>query len=374
MDPRQFTDLNPPERILLGPGPSMIPARVTAAMSMPVIGHLDPVFLQIMDDVQVLLRYVFQTENRFTFPVSGTGSSGMETALANFIEPGDRVLIGVIGYFGERLVDIAGRYTDKVDRIDAEWGQALDVDDVRAQLKQHKYKLLAVVHGETSSGACQPDIKALAAAAHEEGALFMLDAVASLGGVPVEVDAWDVDVCFSGAQKAISASPGLAPITISARAEKVLAARQEKVHNWYLDLTAVQAYWGKERTYHHTAPIHLNYGLREALRVVAEEGLEARFARHAENARMLWDGLEELDIALLVDEAQRLNTLTTALVPPAADVNRVRTALMDDYNIEIAGGFGPLAGKIWRIGLMGHSAQRKHVALLLAALREVLAR
>jgi alanine-glyoxylate transaminase/serine-glyoxylate transaminase/serine-pyruvate transaminase len=374
MDPRQFTDLNPPERILLGPGPSMIPARVTAAMSMPVIGHLDPVFLQIMDDVQVLLRYVFQTENRFTFPVSGTGSSGMETALANFIEPGDRVLIGVIGYFGERLVNIAGRYTDNVDRIDAEWGQVLDVEDIRAQLKKHKYKLLAIVHGETSAGTHQPDIKEIAAAAHEEGALLVLDAVASLGGVPVEVDAWDVDVCFSGAQKAISASPGLAPITIGPRAEKALAARKEKVHNWYLDLTEVQAYWGKERTYHHTAPIHLNYGLREALRVVAEEGLEARFARHAKNARLLWDGLEELDIALLVDEAQRLNTLTTALVPPAADVNKVRIALMDDYNIEIAGGFGPLAGKIWRIGLMGHSAQRKHVALLLAALREVLAR
>jgi len=234
--------------------------------------------------------------------------------------------------------------------------------------------LLAIVHGETSAGTHQPDIKEIAAAAHEEGALLVLDAVASLGGVPVEVDAWDVDVCFSGAQKAISASPGLAPITIGPRAEKALAARKEKVHNWYLDLTEVQAYWGKERTYHHTAPIHLNYGLREALRVVAEEGLEARFARHAENARLLWDGLEDLDIALLVDEALRLNTLTTALVPPAADVNKVRTALMDDYNIEIAGGFGPLAGKIWRIGLMGHSAQRKHVALLLAALREVLAR
>jgi alanine-glyoxylate transaminase/serine-glyoxylate transaminase/serine-pyruvate transaminase len=298
----------------------------------------------------------------------------METALANFIEPGDRVLIGVIGYFGERLVNIAGRYTDNVDRIDAEWGQVLDVEDIRAQLKKHKYKLLAIVHGETSAGTHQPDIKEIAAAAHEEGALLVLDAVASLGGVPVEVDAWDVDVCFSGAQKAISASPGLAPITIGPRAEKALAARKEKVHNWYLDLTEVQAYWGKERTYHHTAPIHLNYGLREALRVVAEEGLEARFARHAKNARLLWDGLEELDIALLVDEAQRLNTLTTALVPPAADVNKVRIALMDDYNIEIAGGFGPLAGKIWRIGLMGHSAQRKHVALLLAALREVLAR
>lgn len=374
MDASRFTDLNPPERILLGPGPSMIPARVTAAMSMPVIGHLDPVFLEIMDDVQVLLRYLFQTENRFTFPVSGTGSSGMETALANFIEPGDNVLIGVIGYFGERLVNIAGRYTENVDRIDAEWGQVLEVDQVRKALKQKKYKLLALVHGETSSGACQDQIKELAAAAHAEGALFILDAVASLGGVPVEVDAWDVDVAFSGAQKAISASPGLAPITIGPRAEKALAARKEQVHNWYLDLTEVQAYWGRERTYHHTAPVHLNYGLREALRVVAEEGLEARFARHAENAKRLWEGLEELDLALLVREEHRLNTLTTPLIPPTVDANAVRGALMDDYNIEIAGGFGPLAGKIWRIGLMGHSAQRKHVALLLAALREILAR
>lgn len=373
MDASRFTDLNPPPRILLGPGPSMMPPRVQQALSAPMIGHLDPVFLKIMDDVQELLRYLFQTKNRLTIPVSGTGSAGMESALSNFIEPGDRVLIGVIGYFGERMVEIAGRYTTEVDRIDVEWGKTLDPDEIEKALSQHKYKLFALVHGETSSGACQPHIAEIAKVAHEQGALLILDAVASLGGVPVEVDAWDVDVAFSGAQKAISASPGLAPLTVSERAEKVLDQRKTTVGNWYLALTEVQKYWGKERTYHHTAPIHLNYALREALRLVAEEGLEQRFKRHRENAERLWAGLEELDLALLVKEEERLHTLTTPLVPPSVDANLVRKRLMDDYNVEIAGGFGPLNGKIWRIGLMGHSAQRQNVTLLLAALREILA-
>ena len=362
-----------PERILLGPGPSNMPASVAQALAMPVIGHLDPAFLHVMDEVQDMLRYVFQTKNRLTIPVSGTGSAGMEAALANFIEPGDRVLIGVIGYFGDRMVDMAGRYGATIDKIEVHWGQVLDLEMVKEALGKQKYKLLAIVHGETSSGALQPDISALAAAAHEHDALFVLDTVATLGGVPVETDAWDVDVAFSGSQKALSASPGLAPISVGARAEEVLSKRKTQVGSWYLSLREVQKYWGKERTYHHTAPIQLNYALHEALRLVAEEGLEARFARHAQNAGQLWKGLEELDMELLVKPQHRLVTVTSVKVPPSASHDRVKNLLLEDYGIEVGAGLGQLKGQIWRIGLMGHSSQRKYVSLVLAALRQILA-
>jgi alanine-glyoxylate transaminase/serine-glyoxylate transaminase/serine-pyruvate transaminase len=350
-----------------------MPASVSQALAMPVMGHLDPEFLHIMDEVQEMLRFVFQTKNRLTIPVSGTGSAGMEAGLANFIEPGDRVLMGVIGYFGERMVDMAGRYGAVIDRMEVPWGQVLDLDEVKKQLAKHKYKFLAVVHGETSSGAQQPNIKELAAAAHENGALFILDTVATLGGVPVEVDAWDVDVAFSGSQKAISASPGLAPITISARAEEALANRKTPVASWYLSLGEVQKYWGKERTYHHTAPVQLNYGLHEALRLVAQEGLDERFARHQQNAQALWKGLEDLDMELLVKKEHRLATVTSVRVPPSASHDHVRKHLLEDYGIEVGAGLGQLKGAIWRIGLMGHSSQRKYVTLVLAALREILA-
>ena len=362
-----------PERILLGPGPSNMPASVAQALAMPVIGHLDPAFLHVMDEVQDMLRYVFQTKNRLTIPVSGTGSAGMEAALANFIEPGDRVLIGVIGYFGDRMVDMAGRYGATIDKIEVPWGQVLDLEMVKEALGKQKYKLLAIVHGETSSGALQPDIAALAAAAHEHDALFVLDTVATLGGVPVETDAWDVDVAFSGSQKALSASPGLAPITVGARAEEVLSKRKTQVGSWYLSLGEVQKYWGKERTYHHTAPIQLNYALHEALRLAAEEGLEARFVRHTQNAEQLWKGLEELDMEMLVKRQHRLVTVTSVKVPPSADHDKVKNRLLEDYGIEVGAGLGQLKGQIWRIGLMGHSSQRKYVSLVLAALREILA-
>jgi alanine-glyoxylate transaminase/serine-glyoxylate transaminase/serine-pyruvate transaminase len=371
--PSKFAQLHVPDRVLLGPGPSEMPARVLQALALPVIGHLDPAFLQIMDGVQEMLRDVFQTKNRLTVPVSGTGSAGMEAALSNFIEPGDRVLMGVIGYFGERMVDMAGRYGAIVDRMDVPWGEVLDVDAVKKQLGQHKYKFLAVVHGETSSGAQQPHIKELAAAAHEHGALFILDTVASLGGVPVEVDAWDVDVAFSGSQKALSASPGLAPLTVGARAEEVLTNRKTQVGNWYLSLSEVQKYWGKERTYHHTAPIQLNYAMHEALRIVFEEGLDARFARHKKNAEDLWKGVEELDMEMLVKKENRLATVTSVKVPPSASHDHVKKHLLEDYGIEVGAGLGPLKGKIWRIGLMGHSSRREYVTLVLAAMREIMA-
>jgi alanine-glyoxylate transaminase/serine-glyoxylate transaminase/serine-pyruvate transaminase len=351
----------------------MVPARVLGALATPLVGHLDPEFLLLMQEVQKLLRYIFQTDNELTVPISGTGSAGMESALCNFIEPGDRVLIAIQGYFGERLFDMAGRYGAQVDRLEKPWGQVFDPAEIKAALNKAKYKLLAIVHAETSTGACQPWIGEIAAAAHQSGALLVLDTVTSLGGLPVEIDAWEVDVAYSGTQKNISAPPGLAPLTVSPRAREVLRKRHTKVQNWYLDLSLLEKYWGNERTYHHTAPISMNYALREALRMVAEEGLEARFARHRANAESLWAGLEEMDLSLLVPIEYRLPTLSTPLVPPGVDELEVRQRLLNEYNIEIAGGFGQLKGQVWRIGLMGFSSRRENVTLLLAALREILA-
>ena len=372
MEVKSYQDLNISPRILLGAGPSMVSPRVLRALSAPVIGHLDPEFLALMQEVQELLRFVFQTENELTVPVSGTGSAGMEASLCNFIEPGDNVLVAVLGYFGERLVEMSGRYGAQVDRIDRPWGEVFDPDEVKTALNKKKYKLLALVHAETSTGVLQPGIAEIAAAAHQNGTLVVLDAVTSLGGLPVEIDAWGVDVAFSATQKSISAPPGLAPVTISPRAREVLRNRSTPVRNWYLDLSLLEKYWGSERTYHHTAPINSNYALRETLRMVAEEGLEARFERHRANAKVLWAGLGDLDISLFVPEENRLPTLTTAIVPPGVDALEIRQQLLNDYNLEIAGGFGPLAGQIWRIGLMGFSSRRENVLLLLAALRVIL--
>lgn len=372
MDITEIRDLNTSPRILLGPGPSMVAPRVYRALSAPLVGHLDPEFIQLMQEVQRMLRYVFQTENELTVPISGTGSAGMEASLCNFIEPGDRVLVAILGYFGERLFEMAGRYGAQVDRIEKPWGQVFDPDEIKSALGKNKYKLLAMVHAETSTGAWQPGIAEIASAAHDAGTLLVLDTVTSLGGLPVEIDAWGVDIAYSGTQKCISAPPGLAPLTISPRAREVLRSRNTPVRNWYLDLTMLEKYWGNERTYHHTAPISMNYALREALRLVIEEGLQVRFTRHAANAKLLWDGLEELDLSLLVPIEYRLPTLTTPLVPAGVDEVGVRKRLLNEYNIEIAGGFGPLKGQIWRIGLMGFSSQRENVTLLLAALRNIL--
>ena len=372
MDATRYRDLNLSPRILLGPGPSMVHPRVLRAMATPLVGHLDPEFLEIMREIRELLRYVFYTENALTLPVSGTGSAGMEAAIANFVEPGDAVLIAINGYFGYRLADMASRYGAEVYTIERPWGEVFDPDEIETALRARRYKLLALVHAETSTGALQPHIGAIAEAAHRHGALLVLDTVTSLGGVPVEIDAWDVDVAYSGTQKCLSVPPGLAPLTVSDRAREALRKRKTPVANWYLDLTLVQKYWGEERTYHHTAPITMNYALREGLRLVAEEGLENRWARHHENALLLWEGLQDLGLSLLVPEEHRLTTLTTPLVPERVEEAAVRRRLLNEYNIEIAGGFGPLKGKIWRIGLMGFSSRRENVALLLTALREVL--
>lgn len=373
MEKPQLTDLNPSPRILLGPGPSMVHPRVYHALAMPTIGHLDPEYLTIMNEVQVLLRYVFQTQNQLTIPVSGTGSAGMEAALCNFIEPGDAVLIAVNGYFGERLCDMASRYGAQVDRIDCDWGDVFDVSTIEEALSKKRYKLFAIVHAETSTGARQPNLKEIADLVHSNGAILVLDTVTSLGGLPLEIDAWGVDVAYSGTQKCLSCPPGLSPLTVSERALEVLRNRKTMVANWYLDLSMVVKYWGKERTYHHTAPINMNYALREALRLVSEEGLEARFARHRKHAEMLWQGFEAMGLQLHVPLAHRLPTLTTVRIPSSVtDEAKLRQTLLQEFNIEIAAGFGPLKGKVWRIGLMGFSSRRENVTLLLEALKEVL--
>jgi len=367
----EYTDLDTSARILLGPGPSTVSPRVLRAMAHPLVGHLDPQFIALMNEVQELLRFVFQTDNRLTIPVSGTGSAGMEAALCNFIEPGDSVLIGVNGYFGERLCDIAGRYGAEVRRLECSWGDVLAVEDIEKALREKPAKLVALVHAETSTGALQP-MESVADVVHRYGGLLVIDCVTSLGGVPVTVDAWDVDIAYSGTQKCLSCPPGLAPLTISPRAIEVLQQRKTQVANWYLDLTMIEKYWGSERTYHHTAPISMNYALREALRLVHEEGLKKRFERHQANATLLWEGLEALGLQLHVPLDHRLSTLTTVLIPEGTDEITIRRRLLDEYNIEIAGGLGAFKGRVWRIGLMGFSSRRENVHLLLSALEYLL--
>ncbi len=373
MDVPQFKDLNPSPRLLLGPGPSPIHPRVLRAMATPLLGHLDPEFLTLLNETQQLLRYVFQTKNELTISISGTGTAGMEAALCNLIEPGDNVLVAVVGYFGERMVSMAQRYGATVDRLDRPWGEIFDPADIEKQLAQKKYKLVAFVQAETSTGALQLNVKDIAAAAHKHGAFVVMDCVTSLGGVPVEVDNWDVDIAYSCSQKCLSCPPGLAPITVSPRARDFLRSRKTPVGNWYLDLMLLEKYWGGDHAYHHTAPITMNYALREGLRIVAEEGLDARFARHRANAEMLWAGLEEIDLPPFVPLKHRLPALTTCALSPRLDDASGRKRLLDEYNIEVAGGFGPLKGKIWRIGLMGFGSRRENITLLLAALRKLLA-
>lgn len=336
------------------------------------MGHLDPEFLRVMDEEQVLLRQVFQTKNELTLAVPGTGSAGMEAALCNMIEPGDRVLIAIMGFFGERLAEMAKRYGAEVDRLEQPWGKVFDPSEIVQALKSKTYKLVALVHAETSTGALQYGIPEIAAAAHDNGALLVLDTVTSLGGIPVEIDRWGVDISYSAAQKCLSCPPGLAPITFSERAHEVLHNRKTPVANWYLDLNGLEKYWGAARAYHHTAPINLHYALREGLRMVLEEGLDARFARHRAHAELLWEGLQTLDLPPLIPIEHRLATLTTPQLSPSIDDAAIRRRLLEEYNIEIAGGFGPLKGKVWRIGLMGSSSRKENVTLLLAALKDIL--
>lgn len=358
-------------RVLLGPGPSTVHPRVLQAMAGPVIGHLDPLFLQLMDRIQDMLRYLFQTENPLTIPISGTGSAAMEAAVANSVEPEQPVLVCVNGFFGGRLAEMASRYGGDVQTIERPWGEVFPAEQVQQALRARPAKVVAIVHGETSSGVLQP-VEEIAEIVHAQDGLLIVDTVASLGGVPLKVDEADIDICYSGSQKCLSVPPGLGPITLGARAVQALRDRKQPVPNWYLDLSMVQKYWGAERVYHHTAPISANFGLYEGLRMLTEEGLEASWARHQRNAELLWEGLEAQGLTLHVAPEHRLPSLTTVRVPPGVDEMAVRRRLLEDFNIEIAGGLGELKGKVWRIGLMGHSSRLENVKLLLAALEEIL--
>lgn len=371
MDATKYRDVNPGERILMGPGPSDVSLRVLNALAAPCIGHLDPRFLALMDETQELLRFLFQTENQLTIPISGTGSAGMETCFVNLVEPGDEVVVCVHGVFGTRMCDIVGRLGGKLIRVDGEWGRAMDPAAVRAAVNGHQPKVIAVVHAETSTGVCQP-LTDLSAIAKECGALFLVDMVTSLGGMDITVDNNGIDAAYSGTQKCLSCPPGLSPISLNAQACQAIEKRHTPVVSWYLDMNMVRDYWGSNRKYHHTAPINMIYGLREALRIIAEEGLEARFARHLLNHQALVAGLEAMGLSMLVPATERLPMLNAVRIPEGADDLKVRRALLSEFGLEIGGGLGPLAGKIWRVGLMGHSSTKKNVFLFLSALEAVL--
>ncbi|MGH9862176.1 MAG: pyridoxal-phosphate-dependent aminotransferase family protein [Candidatus Acidiferrales bacterium] len=364
-------ELNHPARILLGPGPSCMDPRVYRALLAPMLGHLDPDFLRIMDETQGLLRRLFVTENKLTFPVSATGSAGMETAMSNCLEPGDTAVITVAGFFGARLADMAARTGAEVIELPSEPGLPVDPQQARDAARGKKVKVLGVTHGETATGILH-DLDAFRRVADECGALLAVDAVATAGGMPLRVDAQRLDICFSCSQKCLSAPPGLAPFTASPQVEEIITRRRTRVPSWYFDLTYIMKYWGGERTYHHTAPITMIYALREALRILDEEGLEARWERHRRNQQALIAGLEAMGLQMLAAPGQRMWTVTSVKLPAGVDDRKVRGRLLEEFNIEIAGGLGPLKGRIWRIGLMGASCTENNVLLLLAALDNIL--
>lgn len=367
----QLAPLQIPTRLLLGPGPSNAHPAVLQAMNTPPVGHLDPAFLALMDEIQTLLRYVWQTENSHTIAVSGTGTAAMEATIANSVEPGDVVLVGVMGYFGNRLVDMAGRYGADVRSISKPWGEVFSLDELRTALETHRPAILALVHAETSTGARQP-LEGVGDLCREFNCLLLVDTVTSLGGVPIFLDEWGVDLAYSCSQKGLGCPPGASPFTMSPRAIEKLQQRRQKVANWYLDMTLLSKYWGSDRIYHHTAPINLYYALREALRLIAEEGLENCWQRHQKNAEYLWQGLEDLGLTLHVPREFRLPTLTTVRIPEGVDGKAISRQLLTEYNIEIGGGLGELAGKVWRVGLMGFNSRPESVDRLLEVLRQVL--
>ncbi len=375
IDNRHLKSLGPldiPARLLLGPGPSNADPAVLAAMDRQPISHLDKAYLELMDEVQALMRYAWQTDNRLTLPVSGTGSAAMEATLANTIEPGDRVLVGVNGYFGHRLVDMAGRYGAEVSTVNRPWGEVFTLTELRAAMETHRPQILALVHAETSTGVCQP-MDGIGDLCREYDCLLILDTVTSLGGVPLFLDEWKVDLAYSCSQKGLSCPPGSSPFTMGDRALEKLNNRKSKVANWYLDMSLLSNYWGNGRTYHHTAPVNMTYAIREALRLLAEEGLEARWNRHQQAAEYLWDGLEAMGLSCHVDREYRLPTLTTVRVPEGINAKAVTSRLIDEHNMELGGGLGDLAGQVWRVGLMGYNAEKKNVDEFLAALTKVLA-
>ena len=365
----------PPRRLLLGPGPSMVHPRVLRALSTPLLGHLDPAFLALMDEIQTLLRMVFQTKNRFTIAVSGTGSAGMEASIVNIVEPGDTVIVGVNGVFGTRLASMVERCGGKAIRVEAPWGQIIESDAIETALRRSgPVKAVAIVHAETSTGVWQP-LEPIAHLCRTHDTLFVVDAVTSLGGAPIEIDRVGIDVCYSATQKCLSCPPGLSPFTLNDRAVAAIKTRRNPCQSWYLDMALIADYWTEStRAYHHTAPISMLYALREALRLVEEEGLPARFARHQLNSEALVAGLTELGLTPLPLTGHRLPMLTCVTVPDSIPEAEIRANLLSTYGIEIGGGLGPLKGKVWRIGLMGESSTEAHVLTLLNALEELFIR
>ncbi|MCS7223863.1 MAG: alanine--glyoxylate aminotransferase family protein [Armatimonadetes bacterium] len=368
----KWQDLAPPERILMGPGPSNVDPRVLRALIHQPIGHLDPEFLTVMDEVRSALRRLFRTQNELTFPVSGTGSGGMESCLANLIEPGDKVLVFVIGFFGDRIAQMAKRLGADLVVYEKPWGQAVNSEEVRSQIQKHMPKIIALVHGETSTGVLQP-LEGIGALAREYDSLLLVDTVATLGGVPFGADELLVDATFSATQKCLSAPPGLAPVTYGERAIAKLKARRQPPVSWYFDALLLRSYWGEDRAYHHTAPINMVFALREALRLIEEEGLENRWARHRVNSEALSAGLQALGLQFLVTEPEHRLPVLTSIIPPASvDEGKVRKRLLTEFHLEIGAGLGPYKGRLWRFGLMGHSSQKRNVLLALSALATVL--
>ncbi len=365
-----FGELNVPSRLLLGPGPSNVHPRVYRAMMQPVIGYLDPQFLQLLDDTQRPLRALFRTENDMTIAISGTGSAGMEAAIYNVVEPGDTVIVCVNGFFGTRMVEMARRCGAEVAAVEAEWGRIMEPEQVEAALRANPgTKVVTIVHGETSTGILQP-LEEISRIVHQGGAMLVLDAVTSLAGCELRIDEWGIDVCYSGTQKCLSAPPGLSPVTFSPQAMDVVAARQEPVRSWYVDMSLLRNYWGggQARVYHHTPPMTMLYALREALRIALEEGLEARIVRHRRNAEALWAGVEAMGLKLHAQEGHRLPSLTTVRVPDGVDDMAVRRGLLQEHNIEVGGGIGVLQGQVWRVGLMGFGSSEQNVLAFLYAL------
>jgi alanine-glyoxylate transaminase/serine-glyoxylate transaminase/serine-pyruvate transaminase len=372
-EPRLHQTLTTPPRVLMAPGPTNLPPAVLQALVSPLTGHKDPVYLQVMDETADLLRRIFLTRNPVTLALPGTGGAGMEACLVNLLEPGDRVVIGVNGLFGDRMMEIARRNRAEVIPLVAEWGQIIEPDAVREALRQGDVKAIALVHGETSTGVVQP-MDDIAALAREHEALLALDTVATLGGVRVDCEGWDVGLCYSGSQKCLSAPPGAAPVTVSPRAMRAIQERAVPVASWYMDLSLHERYWLGERVYHHTAPVLTMYALREACRLAVEEGLEARWARHERLGHALQAGLEALGLELFAPTPHRLTTVAAVRVPDGVNDARVRGILLDEFGVEIAGGLGAYAGRMWRIGVMGHSASEANIVLVLAGLEDALRR
>ncbi len=340
-------------------------------MSRPVIGHLDPVFIKMMEEIKSMLRTVFQTKNEMTFPVSGTGSAGMEFCFVNLVEPGDEVIVGVNGVFGGRMADVAERCGAKVTKVESPWGKIIEPSQIAEALQKCRPKVVAIVHAETSTGALTP-VDEISKLTHDAGALFLLDTVTSLAGCPVRIDDWGIDAVYSGTQKCLSCPPGLAPVSLSARAVEAAQKRKKKVQSWYLDVNLLASYWGAERVYHHTAPISMNYALHEALRLVLEEGLENRWHRHQQNHLTLRDGLEAMSLEIASQAGHQLWQLNSVSVPAGIDEAGVRKKLLTDFNIEIGAGLGPLKGRVWRVGLMGETCRSANVQFFLSSLEKVL--